>query len=169
MRSHRPGSELLRHAVCLLITVILFIVVPAVRLAALHGDGTDAVSSATTILEQPSGAYVVFVNRNRHTNADKLDTWIKFFSGEETDYIFEDISCIVSSADKSGWELAESFQSRLPENQMKLRTEDATLFLSKVYYGEFDVAIMSREAYRAYGAEVVTELSYIMPVMSGDE
>lgn len=169
MHSHRQKSEIIRHIVCLVVTVLLFAGTPAVLLAVSGGQGVDAVSSATKILEQPSGAYVVFLNRNRHTDADTLHTWIHFFSGEEIDFLFEDISCIVSAADQGGLEIAKSFQSRLPENQMKLRTEDATMFLSKVYYGDFDVAVMSREAYQAYGAEVVAEQYYIEPIMAGDE
>ena len=119
--------------------------------------GVDAVSSATVMIEQPSGAYVVFINSDSHKNKENLEIWKAFFGGEETDFLFEDISCIVADCDAAGLEMAESFQSRLPENQMSIRTEDITLMLSKADYGRFDVIIMSREIYDEYNAKTVEE------------
>ncbi|MBR1472033.1 MAG: hypothetical protein IJ600_10385 [Lachnospiraceae bacterium] len=168
MRSRRQKSETVRHIFCFGLAVLLFAAAPAAYLTASGMGDVDAVSSATTILAQPSGAYIVLINEGRHTDAGKLQTWKQFFSGEEIDFIFEDISCIVAGTDAAGWEIAESFQSRLPENQMKLRTEDATLLLSKIYYGEFDVALFSREAYEGYGAEIVTKRPRIMSIMAGE-
>lgn len=121
-------------------------------------SGVDAVSAATVILDQPSGAYVVLLNRERHTDEEKLATWVDFFGGKEIGFLFEDISCVVAVGDAAGLELAKSFQSRLPENQMSLRTEDATLLLSKVEYGKFDVVLMSKEAFEAYRAENLLEI-----------
>ena len=112
--------------------------------------GTDAVSSPTQILEQPSGAYVVMMNPLLHTNKEHLEVWHSFFRGEEIDFLFEDISCVVADTDAAGLELAKSFQSRLPENQMKVRTEDVTLLLSKLEYGRYDVALLSKELYDVY-------------------
>ena len=114
--------------------------------------GADAVSSPTVVIDQPSGAYVVAINPALHTDSEKTETWKKFFHGDEIDYIFEDLSCVTAATDPAGFEMAKSFQSRLPENQMKLRTEDTTLMLSKASYGRYDVIVMSREFYDATGA-----------------
>ena len=75
--------------------------------------------------------------------------------------LFEDISCLVMDTDAAGLEIAKSLQSRLPENQMKLRTENATLLLSKAKYGEFDMILVSREAYDAYGAQVIGKEPFV--------
>ena len=120
-------------------------------------SGVDAVSAATVIIDQPSGAYVVLINKDRHLNADNLETWQTFFKGEEIGILFEDISCTVADMDVSGLDMAQSFQSRLPENQMTLRKEDITLMLSKAGYGLFDVIMMSKEVYDAYGAAAITD------------
>ena len=120
-------------------------------------SGVDAVSAATVIIDQPSGAYVVLINKDRHLNADNLETWQTFFKGEEIGILFEDISCTVADMDVSGLDMAQSFQSRLPENQMTLRKEDITLMLSKASCGLFDVIMMSKEVYDAYGAAAITD------------
>ncbi len=113
--------------------------------------GNDAVSSASVIIEQPSGEYVVLINKDIHTDEDNLSKWEEFFRGNETDYIFEDLSCLVIDSDETGYDLASSFMSRLPENQMTLRTEKAMIVLSKIRCGIYDVAVFSREFYEAYG------------------
>ncbi len=73
--------------------------------------------------------------------------WESFFRGEEIDFLFEDITCTVASQDALGLELAKSLQSRLPENQMTVKREDAILVLSKIDYGRYDVILFSREFY----------------------
>jgi len=80
----------------------------------------------------------------------KLDEWIKFFSGEETDIIFEDIACSVADGDSLGLEMAKSFQSKLPENQMKIKEEEAILTVSRAEEGKFDVLLMSKEFAQSY-------------------
>lgn len=119
--------------------------------------GADAVSSPTVVIDQPSGSYVVAINPALHTDSEKTETWKRFFHGDEIDYIFEDLSCVTATADPAGFEMAKSFQSRLPENQMKLRTEDAALMLSKASYGRFDVIVMSKEFYDAVRARLYLE------------
>ena len=96
-------------------------------------NGADAVTGATTALDAPSGEYVVVINLDKHTECEELYS------------VFEDLSCTVSSGDPSGLEMAKSFQSRLPENQMTLRTEDGIMMLSKAEKGRFDVIVMSKE------------------------
>lgn len=123
---------------------------------------TDAVSSATQTTEQPSGEYVVLINRGLRSDPNALEAWKAFFSVGDSDGIvslFEDISCTVSSSDPAGLEAARSFMSRLPENQMKLRTEDVTLMLSKAEHGRFDVIVMSKEAAESAKAYRVAELA----------
>ena len=147
-----------RHIIIIAASIFLLTVVPVLSTGYVRNmlSGVDAVSAATVIIEQPSGAYVVLINKDRHLNTDNLNTWQTFFKGEEIGYLFEDISCTVADMDASGLEMARSFQSRLPENQMSVRKEDITLMLSKAGYGLFDVIMMSKEVYDAYGAAAFT-------------
>ena len=115
--------------------------------------GADAVSGASVQVEKPSGEYVVLLNRALHQNTDYLEQWQLFFRGEEVSVIFEDISCSVATGDTGGQELARSFQSRLPENQMRIQTEDVTLLLSRADHGKFDVIVLSKEFADSYAAE----------------
>ena len=148
------GKALARHTVIVTTALFLIVGVPVFRTGYISGklSGVDTVSSATVILEQPSGAYVVVINRDRHQNADNLRTWERFFRGEEIGYLFEDISCMVADVDSGGMELAKSFQSRLPENQMQIRPEDLTMMLSKAQNARYDVILMSKEVCEASGA-----------------
>ena len=130
------------------------------------GFGGDAVSSASVGVDQPSGAYVVWINRSLHTNEENLLTWQDFFAGEEIGYLFEDISCVVAGGDMTGIDLAASFQSRLPENQMTVRTEDATLMLSKALEGRFDVLILSKEFYDRFQAQKLFDEGTAVQVIS---
>ena len=155
--------KVIRHAGVVIAALLLLAGVPVCRTGYFQNrlSGVDAVSSATIIIDQPSGAYVVLINRDRHPDAEKLATWETFFSGEEIGFLFEDISCTVADSDAAGLELAKSFQSRLPENQMSVRLEDITLMLSKAQYGRFDVILMSREIYEASGAADEKRESYV--------
>ena len=148
-----------RHIITVLAAIFVLAGIPVLSTGYIQNklSGVDAVSAATVIIDQPSGAYVVLINKDRHKNADNLETWQTFFKGEEIDFLFEDISCTVADMDVSGLDMAQSFQSRLPENQMTLRKEDITLMLSKAGYGLFDVIMMSKEVYDAYGAAAFTD------------
>ena len=161
-RSKENKSVIIRHLGIGLLAALLLVGGPIyAAYGPLGAAGSDAVSSATVIIEQPSGAYVVMINRDRHPKKENLDIWIQFFSGGDMEILFEDISCLVMDTDAAGLEIAKSLQSRLPENQMKLRTENATLLLSKAKYGEFDMILVSREAYDAYGAQVIGKESFV--------
>jgi len=144
----------IRHVCTAAAALLLLVGVPVCRTGYIQTklSGADAVSSATMILDQPSGSYAVLINRDLHHNEDNLAVWERFFAGKEIGYLFEDISCMVADTDAAGLELAKSFQSRLPENQMTIRLEDVTLMLSKAGEGRFDVIFMSKEMYEASGA-----------------
>ncbi|MBR6230357.1 MAG: hypothetical protein IKR00_00285 [Lachnospiraceae bacterium] len=148
-----------RHMIIILAALFVLEGLPVLSTGYIQNklSGVDAVSAATVIIDQPSGAYVVLINKDRHLNADNLETWQTFFKGEEIGILFEDISCTVADMDVSGLDMAQSFQSRLPENQMTLRKEDITLMLSKASCGLFDVIMMSKEVYDAYGAAAITD------------
>lgn len=109
-------------------------------------SGADAVSSASQTLEKPSGQYYVLINKEYHPNQDALSEWITFFRGGQILYIFEDIACSVAWTDTGAVELAESFQSQLPENQMKIIPDDAMLIASRADHGLYDIIIMSKES-----------------------
>lgn len=147
--------KVMRHIITVTAAVLLLFGVPVLATGYPQRviSGADAVSSATMIIDRPSGAYVVMINRAKHPNEENLATWEKFFRGEEIDFLFEDISCVVADTDTAGLEMARSFQSRLPENQMKIRLEDVTLMMSKAGYGRFDVIVLSKEFYEAYRSD----------------
>lgn len=133
-------------ALCLLVALPVFASGYPARAAA----GADAAASASVVIEQPSGAYVVLINPDLHKDRENLAVWQDFFRGRDIGYLFEDIDCSVADSDAAGLDMAKSFQSRLPENQLRLKTENVTLMLSKAYYNRFDVILLSREFYDAY-------------------
>lgn len=118
----------------------------------ISGD-VDAVSAATTILAAPSGNYVVLINKALQFPNDKIEDWEMFFRGEETDLLFDDVTLAVAMGDTGGMDMARSYQSRLPENQMTLQTVDPIMLLSKADAGRVSFAVMSKEAADAYQAE----------------
>ena len=154
----------IRHIITVLAGVFVLAGIPVLSTGYLQNrlSGTDAVSAATVIIDQPSGAYVVLINKERHLNTENLETWQTFFKGEEIGFLFEDISCTVADTDVPGFDMAQSFQSRLPENQMALRKEDITLMLSKAGCGLFDVIMMSKEVYDAYDAAAYLDADKVM-------
>ena len=109
------------------------------------GLGLDGVSQASLALpDQPSGEFLVLVNTQRHQGT--MDQWRSFFLDEDDfEVIFEDVYCMAAAADGPGSQLAERYQAQLPENQMRLTLEDATLLASKAEAGYIDVAVFSRE------------------------
>lgn len=151
--------KLLGHMVTVLLTLVLFLGVPVaqhVNVGALLGTGTDLVSSATTIQAAPDGKFYILINADRHPNRDVLDDWVVFFEDKEAaPLIMEDVSCVVCEGDAAGLEMATSLQSRLAENQMKLRTEQGVLAISKADAGVFDVMVLSEAAYDSYEAESI--------------
>lgn len=160
-------KTIIRHILIVSIAILILVGVPLHAAGfGLGGDGVDAIATASAIIDQPSGAYVVWINRDYHPNESNLSTWEAFFSGEEIGFLFEDISCVVADGDTSGMELARSFQSRLPENQMKLRNENVTLMLSKAKHCRFDIVLMSREYYDMYGADALYNTDYMVEIRS---
>ena len=63
---------------------------------------TDAVTSASVILDAPSGDYLVLVNLDRHQDAENLALWETFFTGTDAPVIYEDISCLTALGDRGG-------------------------------------------------------------------
>ena len=121
------------------------------------GSDMDAISSASVIIDKPGGEYVVFINRALHSDSDKLAIWEDFFLGREIPVIFEDIHCEVPDGDTAGYDMAVSYMSRLPKNQMTVDRVNGTLLLSKADNGRYDILIMSKEYYDAYEASSVEE------------
>ena len=152
--------RVLRHIGIIAAGVILMIGVPlwcTGYITSLFSDSADVVSSASVVLDQPSGEFVVLINKELHKNQENLDKWIKFFSGDVAEdeilVIFEDVSCSVAETDSTGVDLAESFRSQLPENQMQVKQEDVTLVASRADNGFFDILVMSKEFADAYSLE----------------
>ena len=140
--------KIIRHIGIIIASLIVLLGVPlwcTGYISSLFSDDPDAVASASVILDQPSGSYIVLINKNLHKDEENLEDWVTFFSTGYILYIFEDLSCSAASADLAGIEMAKSFQSKLPEHQMQLETEDSTLLLSRADEGLFDIIIMSKE------------------------
>jgi hypothetical protein len=119
------------------------------------------------IIDQPSGDYIVLINQNLHTNRDNLYTWVQFFSGQEISYLFEDISCSVAAGDSGALTMAQSFQSRLPEKQMSVQTENATLLLSRADCGKYDIIILSSEFAERYDLTTIDGAAVTMIEITG--
>ena len=142
-----------KHFTVCAVSILLLAVVPfalAGGFGKLSGDA-DAVSSASVLIDKPSGSYIVLINRDRHKNESDLAAWHEFFSGGDSGVIFDDIGCVTLQGDAGALELASSFMSRLPENQMKVTSSDPVLTLSKAETGRFDMMIVSAEAAERYG------------------
>ena len=152
--------KLIRH---ILVTVIFFfssLGIPFSQTAYFKGlisGETDAVATASVIIDSPSGEYVVLINRDRHPDEESMKLWKSFFSEGDIDVLmlFEDIDCMVAKSDATGITMAQSFQSRLAENQMKIEECDPTFMISKADNGRFDVVVMSSELAERLGAESV--------------
>ena len=137
------------HIACICALLFAFFGVPCwlggVSPAALMPGGADLVSSATTIQAAPSGHYTILVNTRLHTNAEVLELWKDFLAGKDVPLIMEDVTCVTAAGDAAGIQMATSLASRLPANQMKVRTEDGTLAMSKAEAGRFDIMVLSNE------------------------
>ena len=143
------------HILIVVLALVLLAGVPIARNFDLFakGDGSDAVTQATVELpDQPSGDFIVLLNTSIHQ--DTIDDWTAFFTGEDMPVIFEDIKCLTAKGDVTGQQMAERFQLQLPENQMELRSEDATLLASKSEAGYIDAAVFSSEMADAISLDV---------------
>jgi len=148
--------RIIKHIGIVLAGLILVLGVPlwcTGYISSLFSEDPDAVSSASVISDQPSGNYVIMINKTMHPDKDKLDDWIRFFSGGDVLYIFEDICACAASGDSGGIEMAWSFRSRLPENQMKVVIDDPVLIMSRADRGLYDIIIMSQEFADAFHCE----------------
>ena len=132
-------------------------------IAAAYSSSDDTTSSASVVLDEPSGSYVILINTEKHTE-DTLEQWVTFLSGDDAGVIMEDASCFVFDSDSAGLEMAQSLASRLSENQMEVTTENATLELSKIEKGKFDIVVMSSEAAESYDVESVYDLDFVKVV-----
>jgi hypothetical protein len=160
-----------KHTLVVLMGVMLLLGLPFLTTdyaqSKIHGT-VDTVSSASVIIDQPSGNYIVLINQAMHTNQENLNTWVRFFSGEEISYLFEDISCSVISGDSGALTMAQSFQSRLPEKQMSIQEENATLLMSRADHGKYDMMILSKEFAESYDAATIDDgAAVVIDVIGG--
>ena len=124
--------KVIKHIIIVCVCLVILLGIPFLYLYfKAYENDTDAVTSASAIIDQPSGEYIIFINKDKRKDEETLKIWKNFFNGEEISYVFEDIVCGVAENDTAGYTMAQSFQSRLPENQMTIRTEDGTLMMSK--------------------------------------
>ena len=132
------GIVLLGLFLCLVLPGLFYVDVGAAL------SGADAVSGASMVLpDQPSGEFVVIINRDRHPLT--LDEWTDFFSEHPVGVIMEDISVLAAASDPTGVQLAERYQARLAEHQMTLTKENSLLIVSRAENGLYDVIVLSKE------------------------
>lgn len=117
------------------------------------GKGLDAISAATTILDAPSGDYIVMINKDRQRDKEKLTAWENFFQEKDYGLLFDDAVLSAANGDVGGIDMARRYQSRLSKNQMKLHVEDPVLMLSKADAGRIEFMVMSKEASETYHAD----------------
>ncbi len=158
--------NLIKHIIIVFLSLFIMLGVPFLTSPFFQTlvSGEDAVSSASVALDEPSGKFVVFINKDMHPDEDNLKTWICFFKGEEISFLFEDIRAYVAKGDEQGETMAESFMSHLPENQMKVYIKEATMMLSKAEAKRFDIIIMSKEYYDMYGAKTLEGIDGIIKI-----
>lgn len=139
--------KVLWHIVIVVLALAVCLGIPGsiyVDVGALLTGTPDAVSGASMDLpDQPSGEFVVIINRDRHPLT--LTEWTDFFLENDVDVIMEDISCLAAASDPTGVQLAERYQARLAENQMTLSAENSLLVVSRAENGLYDVIILSKE------------------------
>ena len=150
---------IIRHIVICAAGVILLLAVPFLFTDGFRRltGGADAVSGASETVAAPSGNYTVLINRDRHKSESDMAAWREYFSGGEFSIIFDDISCVTLEGDESAYTMGLSFMSRLPENQMKLKSGEAVTVLSKADYGRFDMLLLSDEAAESFGISAITD------------
>lgn len=139
--------KLFKHIIVVLLGLLVCLGLPGLVFADLGtmvSGSVDAVSHASLDLpDQPSGAYVVIVNRDKHPLTTQ--EWTSFFREEQVGVIMEDISCLAAAADPTGLQLARRYQARLAENQMELTAENSLLIVSRAENGLYDVIVLSKE------------------------
>ena len=148
---------LFRFAALLLISGVMFGIL-VLNGSISIGAQVDAVTKATgeiVYADDIDGSFTVLINKEMHKDAEALAEWITFFSGGEVGVIFEDVTCYVASNDPSGLEVAESFQSRLPENQLGIKTVPSGMLVDKAAHGVFDVIVLSDPIAKAIGADTL--------------
>ena len=135
----------LKHIVIVLLALAICLGVPGLVYGTPVSFGAaDAVSHASLDLpDQPSGAFVVIVNREKHPLT--TGEWTSFFLEEQVGVIMEDISCLAAASDPTGIQLAQRYQARLAENQMDLTAENSLLIVSRAENGLYDVIVLSKE------------------------
>ena len=145
--------KVLRHFCAVALGLLLCLGVPAAVYLPAAGFA-DAVSGATVpVPEQPSGEFVVILNRQKHP--DTAEQWSDFFLEKPVGVIMEDLHCLTAAGDAAGNELARRYLARLAEHQMTLRVENGLLVVSRAEKGRYDAIVLSREAAEAFDYSAV--------------
>lgn len=138
------------HIAADLVIIFALAGIPVLMYCDLPVKGYDAVSSASIELpDSPSGEFLIIINKDLHE--DTAEDWKDFFEGDYLKVIFEDINCLVPDGDVTGLELANRYMAILPENQMRVSSDDAVLIASKLEAGYVDIAILSADMADALG------------------
>ncbi len=149
--------RVIRHLLVIMAALFICLGLPCLHfmnVGTLFAEGADAAAGASMVVpDQPSGTFLVLLNKSRHPETET--EWQNFFYEKPVDVIMEDIHCMTAKGDASGMELAERYQARLAENQMRIVREDGTLVASRAMHGLFDVIVISSEAADIYGYDTL--------------
>lgn len=155
--------ELLKRTIYRIVAMVIICAAVIAILTAtgnISFDSVDAVTKATGEIisrDEVDGTFTVLINKDLHKDRETLTEWEKFFHGESYGFIFEDITCYVSTSDPLGWEMAEGLRSRLPENQMTIKGIIEPMIVDKIRHGVFDVAVFSDAAFKHLGMENILD------------
>lgn len=163
------AGKIIIHIIISLTAAFLLAGIPAVYvMGSIDGGAADAVSGASVKLpEKPSGEYILLLNKTLHEGS--VDEWTAFFRDGELNVIFDDISCLAPDSDIGAITMAERFCAQLPENQMRLRTENSLLLASKAENGCIDAAVFSKEMAESLKLKAEANENIICMVIKGGE
>lgn len=156
--------KILKHIIVVLVALFLTLGVPTmcyVDIPALLSGNVDVVTHASTYLpDTPSGEFFVLLNEK--TQSGYIDQWREFFTEGDSGVIMSDINCSVIEGDVNADQLAERFQARLPENQMKINRENGLLLASRAENRLFDAIVISNEMAQIYNMQDILSKSGIV-------
>ena len=145
---------LLKHAGITLASISMLVLIPVFsHFSPSIGEAeVDAESGASIELpDTPSGNFYILLKES-FVKDDSMTDWKSFFLADENEtlpVLFDNVHCIVAEGDVFAQQLAERYQAILSPNQMKISSEDPTLFISKAETGHMEMAILSADMAKA--------------------
>ena len=67
--------KVIKHIIIVCVCLFAILGIPFLLLYSKTAGGADAVTGASVIIDQPSGDYMVFINKDRRRDEETLATW----------------------------------------------------------------------------------------------